>query len=354
MEIGMDSIQNNGLKICIDWLSFTLSEPCSLDSVFSLMGYPMADFQSLPKGRNGYRSQLHHPLYSISVQYDGQEGMGIHVDVSGSAVPDLLDHYYIVHQSPTPFGGMAYNMSSFDSTVFSDMLKDISASGHITRLDLAIDDMGARYYTLPSLNEKLSENSYVSKFRGWKHLVERKNSGDIDNITGYTIYMGSRVSPVMLRVYDKQLEQNKILGNTGKPLITSPWVRWELELKGERSQSAVDALIQGKSINEVTIGILSNYLRIIRKDATRNNRCSVDTVWDSFIGDILSLALYKSPAPKTIDDTKNWLERQVSASLASVVISDGGVSDFIHYLLKVGCSKLSSRHRDMIYQANGS
>lgn len=112
-------------------------------------------------------------------------------------------------------------------------------------------------------------------------------------------------------------------------------------------------MIQGKSINEVTIGILSNYLRIITFDSTRNVRCSTDPVWDSFVGDVLKLGLYQSPEPKTIDDTKNWLERQVASSLAAVVMADGGDSAFIHYLLKTGSMRLSNHHKDMIFQAMG-
>ncbi|MCC8024724.1 MAG: replication initiation factor domain-containing protein [Clostridium sp.] len=350
MKTGIEDIQANGLKVCIDWLSWTLSEPCNLETAVQLMGYAMADFQLLPQGRNGYRSQLRHSVYPISIQYDGQEGMGIHVDVSGSAIQDLVEHYKKSHSVSTPFGEMAYDASSFDSTLFSDMLKHILSLGHITRLDLAVDDIGANYYTLNSLDEKLSNKLYVSKFRKWNKLVEYENGRDI---LGYTIYMGSRTSSIMLRVYDKQLEQNKKLEKTSKTLINYPWVRWELELKDERSQQAVEALIQGKSINEVTIGILSNYLRIICPDASRNDRCSVDPVWDSFIGNILKLALYQVPQPKTINDTKNWLERQVASSLAAVVIADGGDSAFIHYLLKSGSMRLSNHHRDMIEQFSG-
>lgn len=84
----------------------------------------MADFQLLPQDRNGYRSQFHYSGYPISVQYDGQEGMKIHVDVSGSAIQDLIEHYLKSHSVTTPFGNMAYETTSFNSTVFSDILKD--------------------------------------------------------------------------------------------------------------------------------------------------------------------------------------------------------------------------------------
>ena len=72
------------------------------------------------------------------------------MDVSGSAIQDLIEHYLKSRSVITPFGDMAYETSSFDGTVLSDILRDISTVGHITRLDLAIDDIGAQYYTLDS------------------------------------------------------------------------------------------------------------------------------------------------------------------------------------------------------------
>ena len=350
MKNGIDEIQANGLRICIDWLSWTLSEPCSAEMAIQSMGYAMADFQLLPQGRNGYRSQFHHSVYPISVQYDGHEGMGVHVDVPGSAIQDLVVHYSMSRSVPSPFGPMAYDASSFDSTVLADMLGYMSSLGHITRLDLAIDDIGANYYTLPVFYDRLLQECFVSKFHYWKNTDEH---GDGGTLSGHTIYMGNRTSSVMLRVYDKQLEQNKKLKKAGSPLIGHAWVRWELELKAERSQKAADALANGMGINDLTIGILSNYLRIICLDASRKGRCSMDPTWESFIGDVLKVALYHSPEPKTIDDTKNWLERQVATSLATVVIADGGDSSFIHHLLDSGSRRLSSHHRDMILQASG-
>lgn len=341
MKIGFDEVQKNGLKICVDWLSFSFPDSFPLNGVFDLMGYSVASFQSMPKGRYGYRSHLKHPVYDISVLYDGREDMGIHVDVSGSAIQDLLSHFYNSRVSLTPFGDGAYETTDFDSTVFTDLLKGILASGRITRLDLAIDDIGCHYFSLSALDSKLSSKSYVSKFRKWRKLIEYENGSDI---VGYTIYMGSRASAVMLRVYDKQLEQNRKLAKTSQSLILHPWVRWELELKDEYACKAADALVRQNSLNAVAVGILSSYLRIVTLDASRITNCSVDSVWTSFIGDVSKLALYQAPAEKTIDDTRNWILHQCSSGMAAIVIADGGDLSFLHRAIQVGSSKLPAHY----------
>ena len=50
MKTGEREIHSNGLNICIDWLSWTLSEPCSIESALQLMGYSMADFPATSPG----------------------------------------------------------------------------------------------------------------------------------------------------------------------------------------------------------------------------------------------------------------------------------------------------------------
>lgn len=347
---GNKSQHSNGLQIGIDWLSFTLVEPCSSETAISMLGYNLVDFQLLPRGLNGYRSQLRHSVYPVSVQFDGQEGMGVHVDISGSAIQDVLDHYKRKRFGSTPFGCNAYETCSFDSTVMSDLLSDIRSNGHITRLDLAIDDLGAEFFTLPELSSILASDGFVSKFRKWKELIKRQNGSAC---IGHTIYLGSRSSAIMLRVYDKQLEQNEKLLKSSEPPILHPWVRWELELKEERAQQASDMLVSGLSLNEVTFGILSNYLRLIQYDNARKDRCSMLPKWELFIGGIKRLALFCPSEPKTLDDTRNWLMKQTASSLAAVVIADGGVTDFVYRLLDSGAQRLTSHHRDMIQQAVG-
>lgn len=350
MNLGLGSNMVNGLKISVDWLSFTCFEPCTVNDVISMMGYSIIDFEKLPQGRNGYRSQLLLRAYNISVQFDGQKEMGIHVDVSGSAIQDLLLHFQQLHSASTPFGGSAYESFNFDYTVFVDLLTEICNAGHVTRLDLAIDDIGGMYFSLPELHDIFFSGLYVSKFRKWKELAQYENCG---SKSGHTIYMGSRSSAIMLRIYDKQLEENEKLKKSKKPLLTNAWIRWELELKEERAMQTVKLFMSGLSLADVSVGLLSNYLKIITADNNRKDRCSVSAVWLSFIADIKSLSLYRVSEPKTLDDTRNWLKKQVAPSLATVLQADGGALDFFYSLVESGSARLSSHQVNLINDALG-
>lgn len=345
----------NGLHLCVDWLSWTDTEAISVSTVINMMGYSVEDFHSLPNGANGYKSQLRHCIHSISILYDGNSDMGIHVDVSGSAIGDLLTHFYTTKVKPTAFGTQGYETDSFDTTIFRDLLKRICETGHVTRLDLAVDDMGANYYTLSELHDIFSSGAFSSRFRSWKELVNHRNF----NIIGHTIYLGSRTSSIMLRIYDKQLEQNEKIVPSGGTPIETPWVRWELELKKERAQDAVALIVQGLGISDLTMGLLSNYLRLIDYDNVRKTRCASTEKWDSFIGEIGKLKLYHPEPQKTLDSTRKWLLRQVAPSLAAVVLAeerlaiDGSV-EYLQDLVENGTFRLRKYQRELINNETGA
>lgn len=347
MNMGNCADLSNGLHLSVDWISWTLAETETVDDAILMMGFEPEDFKIQPRGLNGYRSQMRHVSHSISVQFDGNKNMGIHIDVSGSAVYALLTQFYESHLKRTVFGTDGFETDSFESTVLRELMKEIKQYGHITRLDLAVDDIGTNYYSLPELHDLFESGLYVSRFRSWKETLEH------GKFPGHTIYLGSRTSSAMLRIYDKQAEQNKKLISADMPPVEYSWVRWELELKRERAQSVLELVINGHDIAYLTMGILANYLSIIENDCSRKERCSIAKKYQEFINNIGKISLYSSPSEKTIDDTKKWLVRQVAPSLAKIALADGGCIDFLHYLIDNGLNRLTDSQLEMIRVQSG-
>lgn len=350
MNMGNCADLSNGLHLSVDWISWTLTETETVDDAILMMGFEFEDFKIQPRGLNGYRSQMRHVSHSISVQFDGNKNMGIHVDVSGSAVHALLTQFYESHLTKTVFGTDGFETDSFESTVLRELMKEIKRYGHITRLDLAVDDIGTNYYSLPELHDLFISGSYVSRFRGFDEHCSYKQQNEI---AGHTIYLGSRKSSAMLRIYDKQAEQNKKLLSANMPPIEYSWVRWELELKRERAQSVLELIVSGQDIAYLTMGILANYLCIMENDRSRKERCTVSEKFKAFIDGIGKISLYSSSSEKTIDDTKKWLVRQVAPSLAKIALADGGCIDFLHYLIDNGLNRLTDSQLEMIRVQSG-
>ena len=132
----------NGLTVSVDWLSFTVMSTGNLVDVLDMFGYVMEDFIRMPKGARGYKTMYRLNGFPVSVLCDGAPNMGIHIDISGTAISEFLRSYSESLKVATPFRG-GYDID-FDSTFLISLLELIRDNGHVTRLDIAIDDLGGR------------------------------------------------------------------------------------------------------------------------------------------------------------------------------------------------------------------
>lgn len=341
-SFGNDQNMKNGLSVCCDWISFTLPYEYSVADVVDFLGFSSAEFVLMPVGSYGYRNCSKLADGSVRILSNGTEEMGIHVDIPSKDILIVLNRFHTARTGSTPFGS-GFNVSDFNYNVFQEFLTQIiQFGGHFTRLDLSIDDQ-IGYFTLNDIYNLCVDAAFSSRFHKWSSENSHDNNG---NVIGWTLYFGSRKSDTFLRIYDKKLEQNS--KNDGScPLVNHNWVRWELELKNDRANIAVALLLNG-SLSQVTCGILSNYIRFIIKDDNNKTRCTTLPAWDEFISDVQKLSIYVAPETLTLDDTKTWLKKQVSRSLAFIVASDGGVLDFVYDLLNLGAYKLSVRQRILL------
>lgn len=298
--------EKNGLVCSVDWIEFTVDSMEHPGEVIRALGLNPVSFVDQERGGLGYKSLYRHHTQHINVYFDGNANMGIHVRVSGSSVEFFLRQYLETLASETPFGkayGMDFKYSP--ENVLPLFCKWVLEHGHFTRLDFAIDDIGCRFFTLEELRGYLDKQQVVSKFRKWREIVE----STFTNVSvGHSLYMGSRQSDVMLRVYDKQLEQE----------ADNPWIRWELEIKHDKADAAAKLLVDKVHASEIAIGVLSDYVRIVERDDTNVSRCSVIEKWQLFVDAVERCSLKLEKVVKSIDKKLAWLEHQVKPTLAGL------------------------------------
>lgn len=322
-------ITDNGLRVSIDWLAFTFypDENMSYVDAADLLGFFPEDFKQR-KGKHGYKSS--HVLNSANVQImsEGNPDMGIHVDVSGSAIPTVLTAWRERNTSQTPFGTEGMSIGELEYTVLLDLLRVISKEANFTRIDLAIDDIGGQYFQCREILQKLETGQYVSKFRTFEHRAPRSLKDGRKK--GEMITVGQRVSDTYLRIYDKKLEYK----NKHHELVENDWIRWELELKRERANRVVELLLTHKNLSKICMGVLNNYLRFTIPLPGSPSDKITDPAWERFINHTDKIPLWLPARPKTIEDTKRWLDKSAGASIAAVVVADGGWHFFENNLEK--------------------
>ncbi len=350
MNLGNEKQLNNNLLVSIDWMAFTSTVMQEAGEMIEFLGYSTSDFQLLPKGAHGYRKMYRLNSFPVTILSDGSEDMGVHAVITGSAIQDVLSHFRRSLMGTTPFSGdeNIVEYSHFDNDIMLEFLQQIRRIGWLTRFDLAVDDLGAEFFSLDDVCGFLKRQEVVSKFRKYKVVNESTLAGEA---TGYTVYLGSRQSEVMLRVYDKQLEQNQ-KAESEDVMHPEAWVRWELELKNERANIAADLLVSGKDLGLIVMEILNNYVRIVELDDSNRSRCSVHPLWEKFTEAVGKLSLFVKEQEKTLKEKRRWIVRSVLPTLAGIIVADGGSFDIITQHFDDAVLRMSNHMQQLVTESN--
>ena len=240
--------------VLFDWLTFT-SHCDSPESIMDLLGLTDVPWQVMDKGRNGYRQRWFYD--NISILFDGAEGMGVCVDMTGS-------------------GCRAFE--TYSSTSWEDLFYTIynSLDYNITRLDMAFDDHTG-LLDIAVLQDDTDEHNYVSRSRTW--MVQYGSAGT-------TIYHGSPKSNMYIRIYDKAAERN---------LEGVHWIRVEMQMRDEIATGFVKGL-QDNPVGVQFRGVLHNYLRYVVPQADTNmSRWPLTTYWANLLEDVQRIQCWSCP-----------------------------------------------------------
>lgn len=206
-----ESTEGEECPAFVDWLAFTLnpSPEQSLDWLFdaleNVFGVPNPqEWEFSGKGWNGYTRRV--DLGSFGLLAFGGEAQKntFHVELNAHACAAVAD-WVGVHRWGQEHGA------------------------RITRVDLAHDDLEAKCFDIALARQWLEEGKFTAGGRSPKaQLVDDLGSGH-----GKTLYVGSRLSGKLLRIYEK----GKQLG-----CPSSPWVRAEVEIRSKNREIPWDTV----------------------------------------------------------------------------------------------------------------
>ena len=295
--------QEDTLRSLIDWVQLTV-KTMTMTDVHDLIGIPETEFTDMPRGLYFYAKQK--ICGDIRILWEGTNGldMGIHVQFSGQGCREYETYY-----------------NGDWIQLFSNIL---AAGGHFTRLDLAVDEIrynGERpYFTVRKLIKKTLDGETRSK---WKNLNRMQKIRISDGASlGDTGYFGSSLSDIQCRWYEKNMERQNAGKELEEHLTTSN--RGELQLSDDRAQDAAAALVRGVPLGDIFFRLIKNYLTFTNKQAdTNKGRWPVCQWWLDFLGGVEKLQLARQAPDRTIEQKKEWLDRQVVPSLAEIWVAEG-------------------------------
>jgi len=308
----MGAVNTEGLKALLDWVSFTIPEN-DVQIVTELLRISLSDFVQMPSGAMGYRSRL--KCGNISILSNGSPGMGCHVVMTGQG----CRQYESLHGD---------DWKNLFKRVFDQL-------GHFARIDVAIDDYDGML-SLSEIRTKIDARHVKSRFKTAHGITEYDLSGEANSNKGETIYLGSPQSRIKIRFYDKAKEQK----------VDYLWTRAEIECHNERALIVAAFITNDMPLGDLVAGVLRNYINFLEPDETDTNksRWPVSQWWTDFLGGVDKLSLTIKKEPRTIEDVNNWLERQVSPSLAMMHKYHKDSYDFLGDLIAKGRRHLKPRH----------
>lgn len=314
---GLPPVSNTGVEMTedkeerysklVDWLSLTFTT-LTLPEVRAIL--PPLEWQPMERGMMGYRSGVRSG--HVTLLYDGGQGMGVHLIISGSGCRELEALGFVSDWRP----------------FMADLLKSGAA---VTRFDVAFDDR-AELIKMDRVEQSAKQGLVSTHFRKYGVIV----AGDLSGTSqaGKTVTFGSRQSESYVRIYDKAAQMQQ----------PGHWVRVEVETKDKTATELVKSFVS--SGDEVLVGYLRSILDFKEQGAScERSRWETTYWWEMFLQGVSKVRLHLEKSVRTLEDVKAWIERQVAPLLAVLVAKAGGnYGDILHFV-DVGSRRITKRHR---------
>lgn len=214
---------------------------------------------------------------------------------------------------------------SWSKKTWQDLITDIFRCGgvlgarmKITRLDLAYDDRSG-LLNIWRMRRDVEDRNYISK--STKAMIIWSDDQETD-IHGLTLEIGSKKSPVLIRIYDKAAERGY--------RHERHWIRVELQLRQDRAMEAMKLLYQRESIGMVASGIVRNYCMFVTPTSDSNRaRWPIAEYWQRVLEGFEKLRVWSAPGEEyNFSKTENQLVHQYGQVFQVIYqLSEGGNLD---------------------------
>lgn len=305
----------------IDWLTVTF-HGCKVDEVQSILGLTNVNFTSSSSFINGYPMDT--SFSNIHIRW-GADDPGFY--------RDSYDKHGLFHSAASKARsdmGICLDMSGqgcrsfeeFSPFSWFELLERIFRYGgkfSVTRLDLAYDDHSG-LLNMWQMKRDIEERNYISKSK--KSLIIWSDDQEKD-IQGLTLQIGSKSSPVLIRIYDKSAERGY-----GKE---RHWVRLELQLRDDRAHEALRLLFQRESVGIVASGIIRNYCCFVTPTSdTNRSRWPIAEYWQRVLEGMEKLRVWIAPGEEyNFSKTENHMVHQYGQILMAYQMIHHDISSLL-------------------------
>jgi len=247
-------------RILFDWVSFTTKNHTVLELI-ELLELKECPFE-LVHGSKGFMWRQYFGGISIHFNEDQFKHAGdfIWLEMSGQGCRSFESH------------------GNGDYDLLFDLVRKDPESYHITRLDIAFDDL-TEVFNINHICDEVRKEHFVARTSTYQSIYSN---------AGNAVYFGSKKSNVFIRIYDKASER-------GYDCEKFHWVRCELQLKDVNARGFVDKL-QDNDLRTLYLGVLKNYLSFrVPTDDSNKRRWPEAEWWSKFLDNAVRISIWSKP-----------------------------------------------------------
>lgn len=296
------------IEIQFDWVSLTFPDLTSKQIINDVLSIQSDLFLERPTSQN---------FYTREMAFAGEKNIYVQ-DFAPIKNPETqaIEQKYGTTLYLTGKGTRLFEKALLEQNItWHDFFqKARQYRGHLTRLDIAINDK----WGLLDMNDLVKA---VQEKRFWSKSKSYANHGNVDD--GWTVNFGK--SPFVIRAYDKHKEQ------ASKGFDTDIQNRVELELHQDKAEYVIDAWFdQGnnKTLTEITFDILYTYLwftdkpikeKLLKADKVRDtieDSVAPMPAWSLLTALGHKMKFIRQPKEQSVERIEKWVLESVVPSLA--------------------------------------
>lgn len=275
-------------RIIYDWVSITTRKH-TLYQLTELLGFKEFIPWETVRGSHGFQWRQY--FCGISIHFNVKEFdfnyMNLTPEQKEEAKKDDFIWLEMSGQGCRAFE--TYGSGNYEQLF--DLVRSDPDNIHVTRLDVAFDDMTGVFDINTVCDESRQEHFTA---RSKKYQAIYSNGGN-------SVLFGSRQSNVLIRIYDKAKERGYM-----DPDLH--WIRCEIQLKDVNALGFVEKL-EFFDLRDVYLGVINNYLSFKTPTEDSNKRrWPVADWWEIFIGDAVRMSVWSKPG---VDYNLSACERYV-------------------------------------------
>lgn len=329
-----ENTPRNGQRLLVDWVSASFYFAKDVQELLHLIGIKEHSYLSVAEGSR-YQVAGYNKTYNLGFL---------------EIMHNEHDHVYLLN-----FSGQGCRQYELSSTYTITQLLAILLHYQATfnRLDIAIDDFD-NIYNVNTIRKAVYEKRCVTRLRTWgNHERGYINSGN-DVLTMDNFYIGSQNSRYFLNIYDKKLERQA----KNIDVINKTWTRTEIRLKEEYALKMAEELVSSKEIGRVVKGFLKDKFTFLTPTAVKSSKNksrlakdnkNIARWWLKFIGRVEKLNISVDIPERTLEESKEWLFKQVATTLAMLEKYDeDNYYNLINDLTQYGKAKMQEKHYNKV------